>query len=239
MWHNIGRPSALQRLPGKDTSISSWGSTLLAAARPSCLISAPLRVHSRWPRGKGVVWQHCICQQFVCQYIPAVIVQSAYKQLICAVTGQAMALYHRLDMLNSLMVFAGHPDFHVHSGESAIIVPRAVTGLGRRQVAVVAVAKHHTAVATTSCELFTWGSNRDGRLGYAAVDTQPTPRKYGFIPTQCNPLVPLVFRQSSTYACFCPCMHVCFKPLACVNQPVLTTFTATSCGSVSKGPHSR
>ncbi|KAL0037443.1 hypothetical protein WJX79_008419 [Trebouxia sp. C0005] len=71
----------------------------------------------------------------------------------------------------------GHPDFHVHSGESAIIVPRAVTGLGRRQVAVVAVAKHHTAVATTSCELFTWGSNRDGRLGYAAVDTQPTPRK--------------------------------------------------------------
>ncbi|KAL0052945.1 hypothetical protein WJX82_010178 [Trebouxia sp. C0006] len=71
----------------------------------------------------------------------------------------------------------GHPAFHVHSGESAIIVPRAVTGLGRRQVAVVAVAKHHTAVATTSCELFTWGSNRDGRLGYAAVDTQPTPRK--------------------------------------------------------------
>lgn len=71
----------------------------------------------------------------------------------------------------------GHPDFHVHSGESAIIVPKAVTGLGRRQVAVVAVAKHHTAVATTSFELFTWGSNRDGRLGYAAVDTQPTPRK--------------------------------------------------------------
>lgn len=56
-------------------------------------------------------------------------------------------------------------------------MPRAVTGLGRRQVAVVAVAKHHTAVATTSFELFTWGSNRDGRLGYSAVDTQPTPRK--------------------------------------------------------------
>ena len=78
----------------------------------------------------------------------------------------------------TLCLHTGHPDFHVHSGESAIIVPRAVTGLGRRQVAVVAVAKHHTAVATTSCELFTWGSNRDGRLGYAAVDTQPTPRKW-------------------------------------------------------------
>lgn len=86
---------------------------------------------------------------------------------------------HNISILKQMKSwsFAGHPDFHVHSGESAIIVPKAVTGLGRRQVAVVAVAKHHTAVATTSCELFTWGSNRDGRLGYAAVDTQPTPRK--------------------------------------------------------------
>ncbi len=124
-----------------------------------------------------------------------------------------MALHHRLEMLNPLMEFAGHPDFHVHSGESAIIVPRAVTGLGRRQVAVVAVAKHHTAVATTSCELFTWGSNRDGRLGYAAVDTQPTPRKYGFILlTHQIPLVPLIFRQSSTCMGFCPCMHACSDP---------------------------
>jgi len=145
--------------------------------------------------------------------VPAVTVESAYKQLICAVTAQATALHHSLVMLNALMVFAGHPDFHVHSGESAIIVPRAVTGLGRRQVAVVAVAKHHTAVATTSCELFTWGSNRDGRLGYAAVDTQPTPRKYGcIVPTHQNSLVPLVFRRSSTYMCFCPCMHVCSNP---------------------------
>ncbi len=104
-------------------------------------------------------------------------------------SGYGFLSQDKLVMLNALMVFAGHPDFHVHSGESAIIVPRAVTGLGRRQVAVVAVAKHHTAVATTSCELFTWGSNRDGRLGYAAVDTQPTPRKYCFIvPTQQNSL---------------------------------------------------
>ena len=150
------------------------------------------------------------CSAFVvCQRMPAVIVNTGYKQLICALTAQGMTLYDRFDMLNPLMVFAGHPDFHVHSGESAIIVPRAVTGLGRRQVAVVAVAKHHTAVATTSCELFTWGSNRDGRLGYAAVDTQPTPRKYGFIIcTQLNSLS-FVLRQSSTSACVCPCMPIC------------------------------
>ncbi len=44
-------------------------------------------------------------------------------------------------------------------------------------MASVAAAKHHMLVATSSGEVFSWGSNKDGRLGYAAVDTQPTPRK--------------------------------------------------------------
>ena len=97
--------------------------------------------------------------------------------LMCVSLVESMGNVHMQGRCDKVCSYAGHPDFHVHSGESAIITPRAVTGLGRRQVAVVAVAKHHTAVATTSFELFTWGSNRDGRLGYAAVDTQPTPRK--------------------------------------------------------------
>jgi alpha-tubulin suppressor-like RCC1 family protein len=42
-----------------------------------------------------------------------------------------------------------------------VITPRQVTvGLGRKQVNVVAAAKHHTVIATESGELFTWGSNR-------------------------------------------------------------------------------
>lgn len=45
------------------------------------------------------------------------------------------------------------------------------------QVVSVAAAKHHTLVATSSGDMFSWGSNKDGRLGYAAVDTQPTPKK--------------------------------------------------------------
>ncbi len=49
---------------------------------------------------------------------------------------------------------------------------------GRRTVAAVATGKHHTVAVTRAGELFTWGSNRDGRLGYTAVDTQPTPRRY-------------------------------------------------------------
>jgi alpha-tubulin suppressor-like RCC1 family protein len=59
-----------------------------------------------------------------------------------------------------------------------VITPRQVTvGLGRKRVNVVAAAKHHTVIATEAGELFTWGSNREGQLGYPSVDTQPTPRR--------------------------------------------------------------
>ncbi|CAA3000647.1 Ankyrin repeat family regulator of chromosome condensation (RCC1) family isoform 1 [Olea europaea subsp. europaea] len=72
----------------------------------------------------------------------------------------------------------GHPDFDIHSGQAAVITPRQVTsGLGARRVKAVAAAKHHTVVATESGEVFTWGSNREGQLGYTSVDTQPTPRR--------------------------------------------------------------
>eukprot|EP00898_Chlorokybus_atmophyticus_P005171 jgi/Chlat1/5655/Chrsp37S00872 len=72
----------------------------------------------------------------------------------------------------------GQPDFHIHNGEVAIIKPeRVLAGLEKKVVVAVAVAKHHTIAATDAGECYTWGSNRDGRLGYTAVDTQPTPRK--------------------------------------------------------------
>ncbi|KAG2640114.1 hypothetical protein PVAP13_2KG071400 [Panicum virgatum] len=71
----------------------------------------------------------------------------------------------------------GHPD--IHSGQTtAVITPRQVTvGLGRKRVNVVAAAKHHTVISTEAGELFTWGSNREGQLGYPSVDTQSTPRR--------------------------------------------------------------
>uniref|UniRef100_A0A6P4AWN4 uncharacterized protein LOC107433525 isoform X1 n=1 Tax=Ziziphus jujuba TaxID=326968 RepID=A0A6P4AWN4_ZIZJJ len=72
----------------------------------------------------------------------------------------------------------GHPDFDIHSGQAAVITPRQVTsGLGSRRVKAVAAAKHHTVVATEGGEVFTWGSNREGQLGYTSVDTQPVPRR--------------------------------------------------------------
>uniref|UniRef100_A0A5B6ZHI1 Uncharacterized protein n=1 Tax=Davidia involucrata TaxID=16924 RepID=A0A5B6ZHI1_DAVIN len=72
----------------------------------------------------------------------------------------------------------GHPDFDIHSGQAAVITPRQVTsGLGARRVKAIAAAKHHTVVATEVGEVFTWGSNREGQLGYTSVDTQPTPRR--------------------------------------------------------------
>uniref|UniRef100_A0A1D1XD86 Inhibitor of Bruton tyrosine kinase n=1 Tax=Anthurium amnicola TaxID=1678845 RepID=A0A1D1XD86_9ARAE len=72
----------------------------------------------------------------------------------------------------------GHQDFDIHSGQAAVITPRQVTlGLGSRRVKAIAAAKHHTVIATESGEVFTWGSNREGQLGYTSVDTQPTPRR--------------------------------------------------------------
>ncbi|KAI4350337.1 hypothetical protein L6164_004802 [Bauhinia variegata] len=72
----------------------------------------------------------------------------------------------------------GHPDFDIHSGQAAVITPRQVTsGLGCRRVKAIAAAKHHTVIATEGGEVFTWGSNREGQLGYTSVDTQPTPRR--------------------------------------------------------------
>ena len=79
---------------------------------------------------------------------------------------------------------AGHPEFHIHSGESAVIFPRPVAIPGRKAIAMVAMGKHHTAAVTRSGELYTWGSNRDGRLGYPAVDTQPIPRRCGLNKTK-------------------------------------------------------
>ncbi|KAM2890194.1 hypothetical protein COP2_008649 [Malus domestica] len=72
----------------------------------------------------------------------------------------------------------GHPDFDIHSGQAAVITPRHVTfGIGSRRVKAIAAAKHHTVIATEGGEVFTWGSNREGQLGYTSVDTQPTPRR--------------------------------------------------------------
>lgn len=78
--------------------------------------------------------------------------------------------------LPSTLPAAGHPEAHIHSGESAVIAPRLVSSLGKRQVLAVAAAKHHTLFCTTAGEAYTMGSNRFGQLGYA-VDTQPTPRR--------------------------------------------------------------
>ncbi|CAN1319618.1 Inhibitor of Bruton tyrosine kinase [Linum perenne] len=78
----------------------------------------------------------------------------------------------------------GHPDFDIHSGQAAVIAPRQVTsGIGSRRVRAISAAKHHTVLATEGGEVFTWGSNREGQLGYT-VDTQPTPRRVSSIKSK-------------------------------------------------------
>ncbi|KAF5184248.1 E3 ubiquitin-protein ligase herc2 [Thalictrum thalictroides] len=79
----------------------------------------------------------------------------------------------------------GHPEFDIHSGQAAVITPRQVTcGLGSRRVKAIAAAKHHTVIATEGGEVFTWGSNREGQLGYTSVDSQPTPRRVSSLRTK-------------------------------------------------------
>ncbi len=50
----------------------------------------------------------------------------------------------------------GHPDFVLYAGQSAQLIPRPVEGLGKRKVVSVATAKHHTLVATSAGEVWSW-----------------------------------------------------------------------------------
>lgn len=71
----------------------------------------------------------------------------------------------------------GHPEAHIHCGESAVIAPRIVSVLERKVVTSIAVAKHHTLLCTSNGECYSMGSNRYGQLGVAGIDTQPLPKK--------------------------------------------------------------
>ncbi|BBN02425.1 inhibitor of Bruton tyrosine kinase [Marchantia polymorpha subsp. ruderalis] len=105
----------------------------------------------------------------------------------CDIVSVAAAKFHSVALTATGEVYSwgfgrggrlGHPDFDIHSGQVAVITPRQITNsFGCRPVRVIAVAKHHTIVATDNGEVYTWGSNREGRLGYPHVDTQPTPRR--------------------------------------------------------------
>lgn len=75
----------------------------------------------------------------------------------------------------------GHEAFHVHSGMQAVLEPRLVRSLEKVRVVSVSAAKHHTVCLSNSGDVWSWGNNKEGRLGYSGVDTQPSPRKVGSI----------------------------------------------------------
>ncbi|MEW5312301.1 MAG: hypothetical protein WDW38_003944 [Sanguina aurantia] len=99
----------------------------------------------------------------------------------------------------------GHPDFNIHSGETALIQPhRGGSGSGggsnkdgklghagmdtqptprkvadlRCRIAAVAASNRHSAAVSAAGEVLTWGCNRDGQLGYGTHNSanSPTPR---------------------------------------------------------------
>lgn len=71
----------------------------------------------------------------------------------------------------------GHSDGSLATKEGAQIYPRKVQGLLGKVVMDVAAAKHHTLAVTDAGEVYSWGSNRDGKLGYSSKDTQVVPKK--------------------------------------------------------------
>lgn len=71
----------------------------------------------------------------------------------------------------------GHPDGSLATKEGAQIYPRKVQGLSGKVIVDVAAAKHHTLAVTDVGEVYSWGSNRDGKLGYSSKDTQVVPKK--------------------------------------------------------------
>lgn len=109
----------------------------------------------------------------------------------------------------------GHPEAHIHSGESAVISPRLVSGLGKRRVVAVAAAKHHTVLCTESGDVFSMGGNRHGQLGYPAVDTQPVPRRVSMLRAR---IITVVRMQ---LACIWIMLFVIYTPISLTytNQP--------------------
>ncbi|GLI64055.1 hypothetical protein VaNZ11_007220 [Volvox africanus] len=154
--------SELRRLPaegaGRSSSIYSWGSGAnyqLGTGSDDFHLN-PLRVEAL--QGLGVV------------------AVAAAKFHSAALTGDGRLLTWGWGRGGRL----GHPEYNIHSGETALIHPWQVAGLGRRVVVSVAAGKHHMVVATSTGDIWSWGGNRDGKLGYPNVDTQPTPRKVEF-----------------------------------------------------------
>ena len=74
----------------------------------------------------------------------------------------------------------GHSPTGGGSDSSAVLTPRALAGALRGETVVgVSVGKHHTLCCTADGAVFSWGSNRDGRLGLGAMagDSVAQPRR--------------------------------------------------------------
>eukprot|EP00899_Mesostigma_viride_P021858 jgi/Mesvir1/29674/Mv21512-RA.3 len=145
---------------GEDTDVFSWGSG------------------TNYALGTGVVAVQCMPGRVDALHGWRVVAVSCAKFHSAAITSGGQLFTWGFGRGGRL----GHPEFDIHSGQHAVIAPRPVAGAwGGRRVVSVAAAKHHTLAATDDGAVYSWGSNRDGRLGYTQVDTQPTPRRVAML----------------------------------------------------------
>lgn len=73
----------------------------------------------------------------------------------------------------------GHADEKLHAGNGAQIFPRVVRTLLSEKVISIAAAKHHALAVTSTGDVYSWGLNPDGRLGYTGANKQVTPKRIG------------------------------------------------------------
>eukprot|EP00210_Caulerpa_lentillifera_P004267 g4070.t1 len=98
----------------------------------------------------------------------------------------ASGKFHNLALTNFGTVYSwgwgrggrlGLPQSKLHSNNVAQILPRVICSLQNKTVLSIAVAKHHSLAVTSTGEVYSWGLNRDGRLGYTTVNKQVTPKR--------------------------------------------------------------
>ena len=66
---------------------------------------------------------------------------------------------------------------HSHTCSHLYVCNNLRTSTSRTQVVSVATGKHHTLALTSAGEVWSFGNNRDGKLGCMNADAQPVPRK--------------------------------------------------------------
>ena len=127
--------------------------------------------------GTGSTERHSIPMRIEALQTEDIVAIAAAKFHTCALTKQGQLWTWGWGRGGRL----GHAGFDgdVQHQVMAQIHPCVVAGLSRQRIVAVAAAKHHTLACSAEGNVFAWGSNKHGRLGFSGADSVHTPRRVG------------------------------------------------------------